>query len=182
MSASTPPDHQASECARHSGAAASWWCERCGHNLCDKCVQVHQTVPAAFATCKACGAACRVEGPPPAEEEPDERPFLQRLAGVFAYPFGGSGWILLLAGALCFSCSCWRPFLSNRASSCLWWARCSASWGRSTSWQLRCGSSGYCTTRTGSGSGGLSERRRVCWFTVGQGVSGGKVSGFRLQV
>jgi hypothetical protein len=41
--------------------------------------------------------------PPGREENTDTRPFLHRLPDAFAYPFKGSGIILILVGTVCFS-------------------------------------------------------------------------------
>jgi predicted Zn finger-like uncharacterized protein len=41
--------------------------------------------------------------PPGEEEDQDTRPFLHRLPDAFAYPFQGSGLVLILVGTVCFS-------------------------------------------------------------------------------
>ncbi len=41
--------------------------------------------------------------PPGREEDVDTRPFLHRLPSAFAYPFQGSGIVLILVGTVCFS-------------------------------------------------------------------------------
>jgi hypothetical protein len=89
-------------CKGHPKTQARFFCGTCQHYYCELCVSTHpvQGVPHKF--CRQCNTECSpVQVHLPAAPKP--KGFFGRLPSAFAYPFRGTGIMILLLGALLIS-------------------------------------------------------------------------------
>lgn len=87
-------------CRFHPRAWARWRCPQCGQFYCELCVAVRPGGKLSNHFCRPCGCECE---PVTARRElPQEKGFFASLPGVFAYPFKGSGPVLLVVGGVFF--------------------------------------------------------------------------------
>jgi FHA domain len=96
---STPAAAGPHFCKGHPKTQARFYCASCRHYYCELCVgtQPVQGVPRKF--CRQCNTECSpVQTQLPAAPKP--KGFFSRLPSAFAYPFRGTGILILMVGAL----------------------------------------------------------------------------------
>lgn len=92
-------------CKNHPQSLAGWRCTGCGAVFCDACIKITPVGAASLRTCRDCGErvetlAAKAEAAQAEVKSRQDRNFFMRLPGAFAYPFKGSGIILLIIGGL----------------------------------------------------------------------------------
>ncbi len=91
----TPLDAGTQFCRFHPKTAARFLCNQCQRFFCELCVNTRGRQK----FCRTCGAEClpvrlHIERPPP------PKGFYARLPGAFAFPFRGSGVLVLIVGTI----------------------------------------------------------------------------------
>jgi len=94
--ASLPPGYQDAHCKFHPRVEARLYCTKCGHYLCDMCVDSDAALPDGPKQCKECGSTCSSWARQAAVVVPKKPSFFSQVPGAFAYPFRGSGVMVLL--------------------------------------------------------------------------------------
>lgn len=99
--ASLPPGYQNAHCKFHPRVEARLYCAKCGHYLCDMCADSDTAIPDGPKQCKACGSTCMSWARQAAVVAPKKPGFFSQVPGAFAYPFRGSG-VMVLVGVTIF--------------------------------------------------------------------------------
>ena len=86
-------------CKGHPKTQARFFCGACQHYYCELCVSTHPVQGVAHKFCRQCNAECSpVQVNLPAA--PKAKGFFSLLPSAFAYPFRGTGIMILVVGAL----------------------------------------------------------------------------------
>jgi hypothetical protein len=88
-------------CKHHPKAIARFFCGKCQIAFCELCVATRNIGGVSRKSCRRCGA--EVTPLQVRIERPVEIGFYARLPGAFAYPFRGTGVLLLIVGMLIFA-------------------------------------------------------------------------------
>jgi hypothetical protein len=88
-------------CKHHPKAFARFFCGQCRHAFCELCVATRNVGGVSRKFCRKCGA--ELDPLKVHIERPVEISFFKRLPGAFAYPFHGSGVLVLIVGMLLFA-------------------------------------------------------------------------------
>lgn len=94
----TPPT-----CARHPVSAAAVRCATCTKSWCTGCT-TRSLRGVTLSVCPICDGRGRLEAVRPPERAGD---FVRALGTVWRYPLQGSGWVVLLSGALLYTVLLW---------------------------------------------------------------------------
>jgi pSer/pThr/pTyr-binding forkhead associated (FHA) protein len=97
-------------CKYHPRAVARFACPQCRRMFCELCVNTRHETNRTLKLCRTCGSECQALHVGPAAPEP-ELSFFRSIPGAFAYPFNGSGAILLVAGTVFFLITDYLPLL-----------------------------------------------------------------------
>ncbi len=89
------------QCKYHPKTAGRHYCAQCWAYYCDLCVNTRTVAGAPHKFCRHCGN--EVTPVQVAVARPASQGFFKRLPGVFAYPFRGSGLIVLIVSTIVFS-------------------------------------------------------------------------------
>ncbi len=111
LTESPPPvSARSAFCKFHPQIPGRFACPQCGRNVCELCVTTRLVEGEARKFCRACGTECEaVQASVPAAAAPPG--FYASLPRALAYPFRGSGVILLAAGTAFFFLLGRLPFL-----------------------------------------------------------------------
>ena len=88
-----------SPCKNHPHHPAEWLCQRCHQLFCVVCAIPRTISGKSLHFCTACGGQCVPYGLGPMLKPKEHRTFFSMFPGAFAYPLGGNGLAIILAGA-----------------------------------------------------------------------------------
>lgn len=84
-------------CKNHPKAVARYYCSHCKEALCELCVNTRMASGRPTRFCRVCNNECVSTQPEVKKVTPS---FVSQIGGAFAYPFRGSGPILLVGGVI----------------------------------------------------------------------------------
>lgn len=91
-------------CQHHPKTQGRFWCAKCQLFFCELCVNSHAAGGVQRKFCRHCGGECApTKVSAPSFQIPQEQSFFARLPGAFAFPFRGSGILVLIVGTVLFS-------------------------------------------------------------------------------